>query len=144
MSQTEILKSSRSSVKSRATGVVLFLVRLLVFGIIACVLFIGIAWAFGALWFDFPISGLRQPLALAFGLSAIVALVFVRPHWRGLLGVAGAIVLIALWECTIRPSSTGDWQTDVAETSYFEIAGDRVVIHNFRNFDRAGTHQYPA
>jgi hypothetical protein len=59
----------------------------------------------------------------------------VRPHWRAQLGVAVAIVLVAAWWLTIRPSNTRDWQTDVANAPYAEIEGDRVVIHNFRNFD---------
>ncbi len=99
------------------------------------VLLIGVAWAFGALWFDFPVTGLRRPLAAAFGLSAIAVLPFVRPHWRAQLGVAGAIALLAAWWLTIRPSNTRDWQPEVAEAPYAEIESDRVVIHNFRNFD---------
>ena len=135
MSQTKILKSSEPSAKPRAMGVVCFLVRLLVLGVVSFILLIGVAWAFGALWFDFPVSGLRQPLAAAFGLGAIAALVFVRPHWRAQLGVAVAIVLVAAWELTIPPSNTRDWQPQVAETPYVEINGDRVVIHSFHNFD---------
>jgi hypothetical protein len=53
----------------------------------------------------------------------------------GQLGIACAIALLAAWWLTIRPSNSNDWQTDVAETPYAEIEGDRVVIHNFRNFD---------
>jgi hypothetical protein len=135
MSQTKILKSPESSVKPLAIRVGRFLVCLLVVSIVWFILLIGIAWAFGALWFDFTIAGLRQPLAAAFGLSALAALVFVRPHWRAQLGIAGAIVLVAAWELTIPASNTRDWQPDVAEAPYAEINGDRVVIHNFRNFD---------
>jgi hypothetical protein len=115
--------------------VCLFLVRSLLLSVGCLVLLIGVAWAFGALWFDFPISALRRPLATAFGLSAIAALAFVRPLWRAQLGVAGAIALVAAFEFTIQPSNTRDWQPDVAEAPYAEIEGDRVVIHSFRNFD---------
>ncbi len=121
--------------KPRAMGVGRFLLRLLVLGVVSFILLIGVAWAFGALWFDFPVAGLRQPLAAAFGVSAVAALVFVRPHWRAQLGVAGAIVLVAAWELTIPPSNTRDWQPQVAETPYVEFQGDRLVIHNFHNFD---------
>jgi hypothetical protein len=101
--------------------VCLFLVRFFLLGVVTLVLLIGVAWAFGALWFDFPFSALRRPLAAAFGLGALAALAFVRPRWRAQLGVAGAIALVAIWELTIRPSNTGDWQLDVAETPYVEI-----------------------
>ena len=68
--------------KPRAIGVARFSVRLFVLSVASFILLIGVAWAFAALWFDFPVAGLRQPLAAAFGLSAVAALVFVRPHWR--------------------------------------------------------------
>ena len=58
-----------------------------------------------------------------------------RPHWRARFVVVGAIVLIAAWYFTILPSNTRDWQAEVAEAAYVGIEGDRVVIHNFRNFD---------
>jgi uncharacterized protein DUF4105 len=99
------------------------------------VLAIGTAWSFGALWFDFPITALRHALAVVFICGALAALVLVRPRWRAKLGLLIAIALVAAWWLTIRPSNTGDWQTDVAQTPYAEIDGDRVVIHNFRNFD---------
>ena len=82
MSQTKFLKASGPSMKPRSMGLGRLLVRLLVLSVVVCVLLIGVAWAFGALWFDFPVAVLRQPLAAAFGLSAVAALVFVRPHWR--------------------------------------------------------------
>jgi hypothetical protein len=72
-----------------------FLVCLVVVSVVWFILLIGIAWAFGALWFDFPIAVLRQLLAAAFGLSAIAALVFVRPHWRAQVCIAGAIMVVA-------------------------------------------------
>jgi peptidoglycan/xylan/chitin deacetylase (PgdA/CDA1 family) len=118
MSQTRFLKASGRSVKPRSMGLGRLLVRLLVLSVVVCVLFIGVAWAFGALWFDFPVAVLRQPLAAAFGLSAVAALVFVRPHWRAQLGVAGAIVLVTAWKLTIPPSNTRDWQPQVAKTPH--------------------------
>jgi hypothetical protein len=130
-----MMQSSKPSGKPHAVQVCLFLVRLLLLSVVWLVLLIAFAWAFGALWFDFPVSALRRPLAAVFGLSAIAALAFVRPRWRAQVAVAGAIALVAIWELTIRPSNTGDWQPEVAEAPYVEIDGDRIVIHNFRNFD---------
>jgi hypothetical protein len=134
MSQSKDLHSSPPT-KSRVIQMCLFLVRLFLLGVVTLVLLIGVAWAFGALWFDFPFSALRRPLAAAFGLGAIAALAFVRPRWRAQVAVAGGIALVAIWELTIPASNTGDWQPDVAQAPYVEIDGDRVVIHNFRNFD---------
>jgi len=134
------LNSSPPS-KSRVIQVCLFLVRLFLLGVVTLVLLIGVAWAFGALWFDFPVSAMRRPLAVVFGLGAIAALAFVRPRWRAQVAVAGAIALVAVWELTIPPSNTRDWQPQVAETPYVEIDGDHVVIHNFRNFNPERTYR---
>jgi hypothetical protein len=96
---------------------------------------IGVAWSFGALWFDFPIAALSHTLAIVFFCGALAVLVLVRPRWRAKLGLVIGIALIAAWWLTIRPSNSRDWQADVAETPYAEIESDRIVIHNFRNFD---------
>src|SRR5258708_33990693 len=66
MSRSKDLNSSVPA-KSRVIQVCLFLVRLFLLGVVTLVLLIGVAWAFGALWFDFPFSALRRPLAAAFG-----------------------------------------------------------------------------
>ena len=134
MSQSKNLNSAPPS-KWRSIQVYLFIIRLFLLSIVTLVLLIGIAWAFGALWFDFPLSMLRRPLAVAFGLGAIGALAFVRARWAARVAVAGGIALVAAWELTIPPSNTRDWQPQVAESPYVEIDGDQVVIHNFRNFD---------
>src|SRR5436190_1192568 len=78
MSRSKNLNFSPPS-KSRIIQVCLFLVRLFLLGVVTLILLIGVAWAFGALWFDFPFSPLRRPLAAAFGLGTIGALAFVRP-----------------------------------------------------------------
>jgi hypothetical protein len=96
MVQTKNLNSTPLS-KSHGIQVGFLLVRLFLLCIITLLLLTGVAWAFGALWFDFPISALRRPLAIAFGLGAIAAFVFLRPRWVALVTVAGAIALVAAW-----------------------------------------------
>jgi len=98
-------------------------------------LVIGLAWAMGALWFDFPAAGLRHPVAIIFLLGVLAALIFVRPRWRAKLGLAGAVVLVGIWWFTLRPSNDRPWQPDVAETAWAEIKGDEVTLHNVRNCD---------
>ena len=112
MSRSKNLNSSPPA-KSRVIQVCFFLGRLFLLGVVTLVLLIGVAWAFGALWFDFPFSALRRPLAAAFGLGALAALAFVRPRWRAQVAVAGAIALVAIWELTIRPSNKGTRQIGV-------------------------------
>jgi hypothetical protein len=89
-----MMQSLEPPVRPRALRVGLFLARLLLLSVCWLILLIGIAWAFGALWFDFPVSALRRPLAAVFALCAIAALAFVRPRWRAQLGVAGRLSYI--------------------------------------------------
>lgn len=98
-------------------------------------LVIGLAWAGGALWFDFPAAGLRHPVAIIFLLAALAAFILVRPRWRAKLGAGGAVLFVGIWWFTLRPSNGRPWQPDVAETAWAEIKGDEVTLHNVRNCD---------
>ena len=109
-------------------------VRLLLLSVGWLVLLIGVAWAFGALWFDFP--GLSVASTSGGWLWAECdrsARVRATPL-AGQLGVAGAITLLAAWWLTI-PFQYGRLAAGGGRGAYAEIDGDRVVIHNFRNFD---------
>ncbi len=93
------------------------------------------AWAFGALWYDFPFAALKQPLAAIYALAAVAVVVLVRGRWRkmGVL-VAGFVVVLGWWR-TLQPSNDRAWQPDVANTPWAEIDGDKVTLHNVRNCD---------
>lgn len=118
------------------------ILALLAAGFVWLLLFIGLLWAFGALWFDFPEPGLRRGVAIVFGISAVLFAVFVRPRWRAKLGLAIGIILIFLWWQTLQPRQFRDWKTEVALTANAEITGDVVIIHNVRNFDYRTEHDF--
>src|SRR5438309_4019658 len=92
-----------------------------------------VAWAFGALYFDFPTA--RTFTAILFVLVLIMAIIFVRGKLLKLAIVFGAFALVALWWLTLKPSNDRAWQPDVAQTASAEINGDEVTIHNVRNCD---------
>ena len=106
---------------------------ILVFGWIAVL--IGTLWAVGALWFDFPSAQVRHPLAGAFAVGAFAALAFVRPRWRAKIAVAAAVVLVMAWWFTLQPRQDRDWKPEVAVLAHASIDGERVTIHNVRNFE---------
>jgi hypothetical protein len=54
-----------------------------------------------------------------------------RAHWV----FAGAFALLLFWWQSLKPSNDRDWQTDVAVLPWAEINGDRVTVHNIRNFN---------
>jgi hypothetical protein len=92
-----------------------------------------VAWAFGALYFDFPTA--RTFAAILFVLLLLAAIVFVRVKLLKLAIVFGAFALVALWWLTLKPGNDGTWQPDVAETAWAQINGDEVTVHNVRNCD---------
>lgn len=90
----------------------------------------------------------RLVLAALFGLAglaAIVALVLHRGLRFALPAFAVALVAIAVWWSSIKPSNERDWQPEVAKLAYATINGDLVTVHNIRNFDyRTETDFTPA
>jgi len=114
--------------------------------VIWVVLLAAAAWGCAALWFDGPASRpLAALLAAAYVLATLVVLIRVRPLRRA---HTGALVLFALllgWWLSIEPNNDRDWQPEVARLAFAEIEGDRVTVHNIRNFDyRSETDFTPA
>jgi hypothetical protein len=94
-----------------------------------------VAWAVAALAIDLPVPALRLPVAIAFGVLVVAALVFVRGVGRKMLACLAGFAAVLAWWLTISPSNDRDWQGDVARTAWAEIDGERVTIHNLRNFE---------
>ena len=122
---------------------------------IACILLSGLllvgmaGWGVLALYyFDHKSLALRTGLAAAFALVSLIALVgFTLPRWRLRAFTANLglfAVLLVSW-LAMQPSNDRDWQQEVALLSYATIDGDRVTVHNIRNFDyRTETDFTPA
>src|SRR2546423_10466597 len=90
-------------------------------------------WAFGALWFDFPVAAAAKTVAIVYALAALVIFFAVNNRWRAQAFVAAGFILVLAWWITLRPSNARAWQRDVAQTAWAEINGDRVTLHNVRN-----------
>lgn len=93
------------------------------------------AWASLALYLGPPQSA---PLAVGLvvvGLAAAVSAVLPRPRWGplALFGVA-LVAFLLLWG-RVQPSNDRDWQTEVAVLPYATFDGDRVTIHDIRDFE---------
>jgi hypothetical protein len=91
------------------------------------------AWAFGALYFDFPIASAFA--AILFVVILLAVIIFVRGQLLKLAIMLGAFTLVVLWWLTLKPSNDRAWQPDVSQTAWAEINGDEVTIHNVRNCD---------
>ena len=92
-------------------------------------------WAFGALYFDFPIVSLRALAAVVFVLLLIGALIWLPGKLLKVGAVFGGFVLVMCWWLTLKPTNDRPWQPDVAQLAWAEIDGDEVKVHNVRNCD---------
>ena len=115
---------------------------LVLFGGLVCLL--ATAWAVGALYFDLPIAWLRTPLALAYGVSMLAALLFVKGRWRAMGLVAIGFVAVLAWWFTITPTEGRAWQPDVARRAWADIQGDEITLHDVRNCDYRTETDYTA
>jgi hypothetical protein len=107
------------------------------------------SWGVLALYFfDHAGAGLRTALASAFALGCVAVLAgLTQPRWRRRAMATYAVLFAAvvIGYCAIQPSNERDWPPETALLPYAVIDGDRVTLHNIRNFDyRTETDFTPA
>jgi hypothetical protein len=114
--------------------VIVRLLRWILFGLAWLAGALAILWAAGALGFDLPAPPLaRKSAAVVWLLGALGLWTFGRR--RGRLTVAVGFAVLLAWWLSIAPRHDRDWKPEVATLAYAEFAGERVTIHNVRNFD---------
>ena len=94
-----------------------------------------VGWSIAALFIDLPVTWLRLPVAVIFAIAVLAALILVRGAGRKMLACLAGFAAVLAWWLTVAPSNDRNWQADVDRTAWAEIEGDRVTIHNLRNFD---------
>jgi hypothetical protein len=102
------------------------------------------AWAVGALYYDFPWLPARKAAALLYLLGALSVAVFLRGSQLRLGGLFTAFAVVVTWWLTLKARNDRQWQPDVAQTAWAEIAGDQVTLHNVRNCDYRSESDYTA
>ena len=95
-------------------------------------------WATLALLLAGSAAGaLRQGVAAALALLALACVTAILLRRGELLllpmGVA-ALAAVLLWYARIEPSNERDWLADVARAPWAEVTGDRVTVHEVRDF----------
>jgi len=99
-------------------------------------LVLAVVWGAAAIWFDGPANRWAAgAIAAAFALICLGILLGLRPYWLALLAVSAAFAGVLGWWLAIPPSNDRDWLLDVARTTTAEVAGNRITVHNLRNFD---------
>ena len=93
-------------------------------------------WGALAIWYRLaPTPPLREILAstlLLLAFAAVACLVLRRWWGVALYGVCFAVALG--WWATLQPSNNRAWAEDVARTTSGIVVGDRLVMHDVRNF----------
>jgi hypothetical protein len=120
-------------------------------GLGALALLVAATGVWGALLLEYagPRSDLlRTALVVAFALAAVVTLIalFVRRwRWRAISAYVVLCAGLAILWSSLEPTNDRDWQPDLAVLAYATIAGDKITVHNIRNFDyRSETDYTPA
>jgi hypothetical protein len=102
-------------------------------------------WGGLALWFRMsggrPVRALSVVLWGAFSLSVLTAL------WQdrfatGLAAYGVGFAALLTWWTRLRPTNDGDWADDVARLTTGTVDGNRVTLHDVRNFDWRSTTDY--
>ena len=104
-------------------------------------------WGVFAIYYAGPDHpALRTALAALFGVSGIATLVLLaQRRWRAFGGFLLVFVGLLVWWSRIEPSNHRDWKSEVAVLPYATEDGDRITLHNVRNFDyRSETDFTPA
>jgi hypothetical protein len=102
-------------------------------------------WETLAVYYSNLPVGLRLPGAIGIALFSLGTLVLVRPAGRSILFFLCGFAMVVIWFLMIPPSNNRDWQQDVARLPWADIDGDRITVHNIRNFDyRSETDYTPA
>ncbi len=69
-----------------------FIFRFLLLAVPSLFLLGSLAWAFGALWYDFPIPAARHLLAIFFAVSTVAVAILLPTCWKAKAGMAVAIL----------------------------------------------------
>jgi uncharacterized protein DUF4105 len=110
--------------------------RFVVVLLIALVVAALTAWASLAIdYSDLPSARLRSVLAIGFAAATVLAFAVLPNRRRTLVGFLVAFALVVGWWRHIAPSNDREWQPEVSRLAYADVEGERITLHNIRNFD---------
>ncbi|MDB6095212.1 MAG: hypothetical protein JWM32_2774 [Verrucomicrobia bacterium] len=101
-------------------------------------------WSLATLALDRRTAGIKIIGVIAF--VVLVAAIFRFNPGSGKKTAASLLLNVAImgWWFTLRPSGRGDWAVDVSRLPWAERSGDRVTLHDVRNFSYRTESDYDA
>jgi hypothetical protein len=109
--------------------------RIIGWSLTALILMAVIGWETLFVFYSNLPQGLRLPGAIGIAMISIGTLLLVRPAGRSILLFFCGFLMVVLWFFSIPPSNDRDWLQETALLSWADIDGDRITVHNIRNFD---------
>ena len=102
-------------------------------------LLIGLAavWGGMALWYRAPGGTIGRTFALALWCAFVVGVLAAawRGHTAAVAAFAAGFAGLLVWWANIAPSRHHDWSDDVSRITTGTVDGERVTLHDVRNFD---------
>jgi hypothetical protein len=105
--------------------------------LIGLLLLLSGVWANFAIAYQLSSPGIvRIGICIAFDLILLAALVAIplRRRWRALLVYGAAYAILLAWSASISASNNKNWAADVAHGITGFLDGNRLSVHNARNF----------
>jgi len=113
------------------------------------VLLLATAWMIGAIAFSpYATSAVRTTLAVLFAIAVIIGYRWLRKRRQLSPTRATAWMLLAcavpalVWAVLLLPSNDRNWAVDQQRLAHVDVAGDRVTVHNVRNFTYRSTTDF--
>ncbi|MGP8165965.1 MAG: DUF4105 domain-containing protein [Steroidobacteraceae bacterium] len=131
----------QTSVNSRVMRFVRIASRVLVTLIVSA----AAIWGAFALWYQVPGGDALKIVAVVLWTVLSLAMLVALWHRRtalGLFGFSAAFAVLLVWWQQIPPSNDYIWADDVAQMTTGTVDGDRVALHNVRNFEWRSDSDY--
>lgn len=96
-----------------------------------------LVWAWGGMALFFALPGglwFRGGMALVFVGLLPTFFWFFRSFTKGLFLSLVCLVVLFFWWQTLQPTNDKEWAADVARIAHGEITGEKLLLHNVRNF----------
>lgn len=99
-------------------------------------------WCAAALFVDLRARLVAYTAAVAFLVVSVGALAFTRRSRKTWIVWTALVVAVMTWWFSLSPSNNRNWQPDVARLPWAEMNGDKLTVHNVRNFDYVTETEY--